>query len=115
MDTAFLIWNRVLSFIGILTSIISGRDPKFTSVLWTNLHQLCGTQLSFSTADHPQTGGLAERMIQNLEDMIRRICAYDLEFEYCDGFPPDWCTLLPVLEFEYKTSIHDITNKPLLF
>ncbi|MBW0573373.1 hypothetical protein O181_113088 [Austropuccinia psidii MF-1] len=58
MDTALLIWNRVLSLTCILTNIISGRDRKFTSALWTNLHQLCGTQLSFSTADHPQTDGL---------------------------------------------------------
>ncbi|MBW0531137.1 hypothetical protein O181_070852 [Austropuccinia psidii MF-1] len=37
--------------------------------LWTNLHQLFGKKLSFSTAYHPQTDGLAERMIQTLEDM----------------------------------------------
>ncbi|MBW0579301.1 hypothetical protein O181_119016, partial [Austropuccinia psidii MF-1] len=69
MDTALLIWNRVVSWTGIFTNIISDRDPKFTSALWTNLHQLFGTKLSFSTAYHPQTDGLAERMIQTLEDM----------------------------------------------
>ncbi|MBW0539238.1 hypothetical protein O181_078953 [Austropuccinia psidii MF-1] len=71
MDTAFLIWNRVVSWTGIFTNIISGRDPKLTSALWTNLHQLFGTKLSFSTAYLPQTDGLAERMIQTLEDMVR--------------------------------------------
>ncbi|MBW0559243.1 hypothetical protein O181_098958 [Austropuccinia psidii MF-1] len=35
MDTALLIWNRVISWTGIFTNIISDRDPKFTSVLWT--------------------------------------------------------------------------------
>ncbi|MBW0543632.1 hypothetical protein O181_083347, partial [Austropuccinia psidii MF-1] len=60
---------------------------------------------------HPQTDGLAERMIQTLEDMVRRICAYGLEFKYCDGFTHDWCTLLPALELEYKTSIHASTNQ----
>ncbi|MBW0525317.1 hypothetical protein O181_065032, partial [Austropuccinia psidii MF-1] len=69
MDTAFLIWNRVVSRAGIFTKIISDRDPKFTSALWTNLHQLFGTKLSFSTAYHPQSDGLAERMIQTLEGM----------------------------------------------
>ncbi|MBW0561752.1 hypothetical protein O181_101467, partial [Austropuccinia psidii MF-1] len=69
MHTALLIWNRVVSWTGIFTNIISDRDPKFTSALWTNLHQLFGTKLSFSTAYHPKTNGLAERMIQNLEDM----------------------------------------------
>ncbi|MBW0585488.1 hypothetical protein O181_125203 [Austropuccinia psidii MF-1] len=69
MDTALLIWNRVVSWTGILTNIISERDPKFTSALWKNLHQLIETKLSFSTAYHPQTDGLAERMIQTMEDM----------------------------------------------
>ncbi|MBW0515508.1 hypothetical protein O181_055223 [Austropuccinia psidii MF-1] len=38
MDTALLIWNRVVSWTGIPTNIISDRDPKFTSALWTNHH-----------------------------------------------------------------------------
>ncbi|MBW0552312.1 hypothetical protein O181_092027, partial [Austropuccinia psidii MF-1] len=112
MDTALLIWNRVVSWTGIFTNIISDRDPKFTSALWTNLHQLFGTKLSFSTAYHPQTNSLAERMIQTLEDMVRRFCAYGLEFKYCDGLTHDWCTLLPALELAYKTSIHASTNQP---
>ncbi|MBW0549683.1 hypothetical protein O181_089398 [Austropuccinia psidii MF-1] len=69
MDTALLIWNRVVSCTGILMNIISDRDPTFTSALWTNLHQLFGTKVCFSTDYHPQIDGLAERMIQNLEDM----------------------------------------------
>ncbi|MBW0463378.1 hypothetical protein O181_003093 [Austropuccinia psidii MF-1] len=44
MDTALLIWNRVISWTGIFTNIISDRDPKFTSALWKNLHQLFGTK-----------------------------------------------------------------------
>ncbi|MBW0479506.1 hypothetical protein O181_019221 [Austropuccinia psidii MF-1] len=78
MDTALLIWDRVISWTGIFTKIISDRDPKFTSSLWTNHPQLLGTKLSFSTAYHPQTDGLAKRMIQTLEDMVRRICVYGL-------------------------------------
>ncbi|MBW0463161.1 hypothetical protein O181_002876 [Austropuccinia psidii MF-1] len=83
MDTAPLIWNIVVSWTVIFTNIISERDPKFTSELWKNLHQLFGANLSFSTAYHPQTDGLAERMIQVLEDMVRRFCAYGLEFKDC--------------------------------
>ncbi|MBW0529279.1 hypothetical protein O181_068994 [Austropuccinia psidii MF-1] len=74
MDTALLIWNRVVSWTGILTNIIGDRDTKFTPELWKNLHQLFGTKLSFSTDYHPLTDGLAERRIQTLEDMVRRFC-----------------------------------------
>ncbi|MBW0547020.1 hypothetical protein O181_086735 [Austropuccinia psidii MF-1] len=89
MNTPLLLWNIVLSWTGIFTNIISDRDPKFTSALWINFHQLFGTELSFSTAYHPQTDGIAERMIQTLEDMVRRF----------------------QLELEYKTSIHASTNQ----
>ncbi|MBW0552579.1 hypothetical protein O181_092294 [Austropuccinia psidii MF-1] len=52
MDTALLIWNRVISHTGLLRNIIIDRDPKFTSALCTNLYKLLGTELSFSTASH---------------------------------------------------------------
>ncbi|MBW0525262.1 hypothetical protein O181_064977 [Austropuccinia psidii MF-1] len=106
MDTALLIWKRVISHTGLFKNIISDGDPKFTSASWTNLHKLLGTKLSFSTAYHPQTDGLAERMIQTLEEMIRRFCAYGLELKDSDGFTHYWCTLIPTMELAYKTSIH---------
>ncbi|MBW0544615.1 hypothetical protein O181_084330 [Austropuccinia psidii MF-1] len=111
MYTALLLWSRVISHTGLFKNIISDRDPKFTSALWTNLHRLVKTKLSFSTAYHPQTDGLAERMIQTLEDMIRRFCAYGLEFKDSDGFTHDWCTLIPELELAYKKSIHSSTGQ----
>ncbi|MBW0592970.1 hypothetical protein O181_132685 [Austropuccinia psidii MF-1] len=99
MDTAIMIWNKGISHTGLFENIMSNRDPKFTSALWTNLHTFFGTKLSFSTA------------LQTLEDMIRRLCAYGLEFKDSDGFTHDWCTLIPALELEYKKSIHSCTGK----
>ncbi|MBW0490126.1 hypothetical protein O181_029841 [Austropuccinia psidii MF-1] len=61
--------------------------------------------LSFSTAYHPQTDGVAERRIQTLEDMITRFCAYVLERKDSDGFTHDWWTLIPALELTFKASI----------
>ncbi|MBW0551891.1 hypothetical protein O181_091606 [Austropuccinia psidii MF-1] len=66
MNTALLLWSRFISHTGIFKNIIRNRDPKFTSELWTNLHRFFGTKLSFSTAYHPQTDWLGERMIQAL-------------------------------------------------
>ncbi|MBW0462511.1 hypothetical protein O181_002226 [Austropuccinia psidii MF-1] len=111
MDTTLLIWNRVISHTCLFKNIISDRDPKFTSALCTNLHKSLGSTLSFSTACHPQTDGLAERMIQTLENMIRRFCAYGLEFKDSDSFTNEGCTLVPELELTYKTSIHASTGK----
>ncbi|MBW0583442.1 hypothetical protein O181_123157 [Austropuccinia psidii MF-1] len=50
-------------------------------------------------------------MIQTLEDMIRRFCAYGLEFKDSDGFTHDSCTLITTLELAYKTSVHTSTGK----
>ncbi|MBW0528854.1 hypothetical protein O181_068569 [Austropuccinia psidii MF-1] len=78
IDTAIMIWNKFITHTGLFQNIISDRDPKFTSALWTNLHSLFRTRLSFSTAYNPQNDGLAARMIQILEDMISIFCAYGL-------------------------------------
>ncbi|MBW0578189.1 hypothetical protein O181_117904 [Austropuccinia psidii MF-1] len=43
--------------------------------------------------------------------MIRRLCAYGLEFREYYVFTNDWCTLIPELELAYKTSIHASTGK----
>ncbi|MBW0559690.1 hypothetical protein O181_099405 [Austropuccinia psidii MF-1] len=50
-------------------------------------------------------------MIQTMENMVRRFCAYGLELKYCDGFENDWCALLSALELEYRTSVHASTNQ----
>ncbi|MBW0505331.1 hypothetical protein O181_045046 [Austropuccinia psidii MF-1] len=111
MDTALLIWIRVIAHTCLFKNIIIDRDPKFTSALWTNLHKLLGTKPSFSIAYHPQTDLLEERMIQTLGEMIRRFCAYVLEYKNSDGFTHYWCILIPALALSYKTSIHDSTGK----
>ncbi|MBW0506401.1 hypothetical protein O181_046116 [Austropuccinia psidii MF-1] len=111
MDTDLLLLNRVNSHTGLFMNIICVRNPKFTSPLWTNIHRLFWTKLSFSPAYHPQTDGLAERMIEALEDMIRRLLSYELEFKDSDGFTHDWCTLIPALELVYMKSVHSSTGQ----
>ncbi|MBW0463054.1 hypothetical protein O181_002769 [Austropuccinia psidii MF-1] len=77
--------------------IISDRDIKFKSEFWTNLYDMLGKKLEFSTAYHPQKDGLPERMIQTREDIIRRFCAYGMEYKGHEGNTHDWFTLLPAV------------------
>ncbi|MBW0506602.1 hypothetical protein O181_046317 [Austropuccinia psidii MF-1] len=87
------------------------RDHKFTSKIWTNLYEILGTKLEFYTAYHPQTDGLAERMIQTMEDIIRRFCAYGMEYKGHEGYTHDWVTLLPAVQLACNTSQHSTTGK----
>ncbi|MBW0475429.1 hypothetical protein O181_015144 [Austropuccinia psidii MF-1] len=79
MDTDLLFWNNIISTCGVPKIIISDKDPKFTSEVWTSLYDILGTKLAFSTAYHPQTDGLAERMIQTMDYILRRFCGYGME------------------------------------
>ncbi|MBW0538996.1 hypothetical protein O181_078711 [Austropuccinia psidii MF-1] len=94
MDTKFLFCNNIISTCGVPKIIIGNTDPKLTSEFWTNLYNNLGTKLSFSTAYHPQTDRLAERMIQTMKEIIRRICAYGMEYKYHEGYIHDLITLL---------------------
>ncbi|MBW0530207.1 hypothetical protein O181_069922 [Austropuccinia psidii MF-1] len=50
MDTSLLFWNNIISTCGVPKIIISDRDPKFPSEFWTNLYDMLGTKLAFSTS-----------------------------------------------------------------
>ncbi|MBW0554648.1 hypothetical protein O181_094363 [Austropuccinia psidii MF-1] len=70
IDTSLFFWNKIISTCGVPKSIISDRDPRFTSEFWTNCYDILATKLAFSTAYHPQTDGLAEWVIQTVEDIL---------------------------------------------
>ncbi|MBW0547659.1 hypothetical protein O181_087374 [Austropuccinia psidii MF-1] len=111
MDTSLLFWNNIISTCGVPKIIISDMDPKFTSESWTNLYNMLGTKLTFSTAYHPQTDGLGERMIQTMEDILRRFCAYGMEYKDHESYTHDWVTLLAEAQLAYNTSQHTTTGK----
>ncbi|KAL2252899.1 UNVERIFIED_CONTAM: Transposon Ty3-I Gag-Pol polyprotein, partial [Sesamum indicum] len=82
---------------GIPTSIVSDRDPRFTSHFCGSLQMALGTKLHFSTSFHCKTDGQSERTIQTLEDMMRA-CVIE--------FKGNWDDHLPLMEFAYNNSFH---------
>ncbi|MBW0494370.1 hypothetical protein O181_034085 [Austropuccinia psidii MF-1] len=112
MATALLFWNNIISTCGVHKFIISDRDPKFTSEFWPNLYDMLGTKLDFSTAYHTQTDGLAGRMIQTMEVILREFCVYGMEYKHHEEYTHEWVTLLPAVQLAYNTSQHSTTGKP---
>nr|KYP48891.1 Transposon Ty3-I Gag-Pol polyprotein [Cajanus cajan] len=55
--------REIVRLHGVSSSIISDRDPRFTSRFWQSLHQALGTKLKLSSTYHPQTDGQSERTI----------------------------------------------------
>ncbi|GKE32993.1 putative reverse transcriptase domain-containing protein [Tanacetum coccineum] len=82
---------------GIPASIIYDRDGRFTSNFWKSFQKALGTDISMSTAYHPETDGQSERTIQTLEDMLHA-CVID--------FGKGWVKHLPLAEFSYNNSYH---------
>ncbi|CAI7913693.1 unnamed protein product [Closterium sp. NIES-54] len=96
-ETAHLFLKHIISQHGIPTTLISDRDPKFTSKFWKELMSLMGTRLAMSSAYHPQTDGQTERLNQIVEQLLRAACKDDIN---------KWDLHLPVLEFAYNYAKH---------
>ncbi|GKA75244.1 putative reverse transcriptase domain-containing protein [Tanacetum coccineum] len=95
-----LVWlylNKIVARHGIPASIICDYDGRFTSNFLKSFHKALGTDISMSTAYHPETDGQSERTIQTLEDMLRA-CVID--------FGKGWVKYLPLAEFSYNNSYH---------
>ena len=68
--------REIVRLHGVPVSIVSDRDPRFTAHFWKSFQKATGTQLTMSTAFHPQMDSQSERTIQELEDMLRA-CVLD--------------------------------------
>ncbi|CAJ2645706.1 unnamed protein product [Trifolium pratense] len=89
--------EQIVKLHGIPSSIVSDRDPRFTSRFWESLQEALGTKLRLSSAYHPQTDGQSERTIQSLEDLLRA-CVLEQGVS--------WDSCLPLIEFTYNNSFH---------
>ena len=87
--------DEIVRLHGVPVSIVSDRDPRFTSRFWPSLQAALGTRLHFSTTFHPQTDGQLERTIHTLEDMLRA-CVME--------FKGSWDTHLALMEFAYNNN-----------
>ncbi|KAG4045802.1 hypothetical protein PC123_g18806 [Phytophthora cactorum] len=100
VQTARLFVDMVFKHHGMPLDIVSDRDPRFTARFWQEVLTLLGTQLSMSTADHPQTNGQTERVNRVLGDLLK---------SYAHSFQ-QWSDCLPMAEFAINDSVHASTG-----
>ncbi|GAA5831147.1 hypothetical protein JCM3770_006366, partial [Rhodotorula araucariae] len=70
-DVADLFVTGVYRRFGLPSSIVSDRDPKFTSAFWRALNARLGIKLRMSTAAHPETDGRAEVTNKSVGQTLR--------------------------------------------
>ncbi|GMF68241.1 unnamed protein product [Phytophthora fragariaefolia] len=99
-QTARLFVDIVFRHHGMPIDIVSDRDPRFTARFWQEVFTLRGTQLSMSTADHPQTDGQTERVNRVLVDALK---SYAHSFHH-------WSDCQPMTEFVINESVHVSTG-----
>ncbi|CAN6721409.1 unnamed protein product [Malus baccata var. baccata] len=99
---AELFVSKIMKYHGVPVSIISDRDPRFTSKFWIVFQEAFGSRLFYSTSYHPQTNGQSERTIQTLEDMLRSSVLQ---------FGDAWHKRLDLMEFAYNNSFHSSIDR----
>ncbi|GBG76683.1 hypothetical protein CBR_g22900 [Chara braunii] len=80
-EVADIVFDGVVRDHGLPLSIISDRDPRFTSRFWRRLHEVYDTQLRFSSSYHPQTDGQTEITNRTLGDILRKIVRDDQQWD----------------------------------
>ncbi|WVZ83082.1 hypothetical protein U9M48_030262 [Paspalum notatum var. saurae] len=88
-------FRDIIRLHGISASIVSDRDPVFTSSFWRELFKITGTKLNMSSSFHPQTDGQSE--------VTNKIIAMYLRCLTGDR-PRQWLQYLPWAEYCYNTS-----------
>ncbi|MCO5568181.1 hypothetical protein L7F22_021877 [Adiantum nelumboides] len=87
---------------GMPETIVSDRDPRFTSLFWKAIWENIGMRLQFSSSFHPQTDGQSE---------IPNSVVLDLLKSYISSQKTQWKRCLPLVEFAYNNTIHSSTGK----
>jgi hypothetical protein len=99
---AILMLREVFSWTGLPNKIISDRDKLFRSKYWQTITKACGIEHSLSTANHQQTDGPTERMIQTIEQHLRH---------YMDWNQDNWVELLPLAQFAMNNAKNTSTGE----
>jgi RNase H-like domain found in reverse transcriptase/Reverse transcriptase (RNA-dependent DNA polymerase)/Retroviral aspartyl protease/Integrase zinc binding domain len=101
-SVAQLFLDNIYKLHGIPSSIVSDRDPIFTSRFWKELMNKLDVKLKMSTAFHPQTDGQTEKVNQCLEQYLRAMV-----FDKTNK----WANYLSLAEWWYNSTWNSAINQ----
>jgi hypothetical protein len=100
-NVAGLLTQEVVRLHGLPDSIISDQDPKFTSLMWRELHRLLSIKLLMLTAFHPQTDGATEQAMHTIGQILRSLV---------DSDQHNWTTCLLAVELAINSRVSSSTR-----
>ncbi|CDJ50705.1 Similar to Transposon MAGGYgagandpolgenehomologues, related [Eimeria brunetti] len=100
-DTVELLADRLIRYHGFPDVLVSDRDPRFQSEVWSQLCSRFNITRAMSSSYHPQTDDQTERVNRTLEQMLRT---------YVQADEREWEGLLPALELAHNTTSHSSTE-----
>jgi IS30 family transposase len=88
-------FTEIVRLHGVPRSLVSDRDPAFTSIFWKELMRLTGTKLHMASAFHPQADGQTEAANKVITMYLRCLTG---------DRPHQWLRWLPWEEYIYNTA-----------
>ncbi|UYV76491.1 hypothetical protein LAZ67_14000675 [Cordylochernes scorpioides] len=101
VEVAKFMVNDVVLKHGAPRELITERGRSFQAKVVNELTKMCGMSHYFTTAYHPQTNGLTERLNKTLVDMLSM---------YVDVDQKNWDSVLPFITFAYNTARQETTG-----
>ncbi|UYV63435.1 hypothetical protein LAZ67_2004061 [Cordylochernes scorpioides] len=101
MEIAKFIVEEIILRHGAPQQIITDRGTNFMSQIIKQINNLSGINHLKTTAYHPQTNGLTERLNKTLTDMLSM---------YVDVEQKNWDEVLPFVTFAYNTAKQETTG-----
>ena len=94
-SVAQVFFAKIVRLHGVPQSMVSDRDPIFTSIFWQGLMCLTGAKMHMTTTFHPQVDGQTEATNKVITMYLH--C-------FTGGRPRQWLRWLPWVEYIYNTA-----------
>ncbi|KAM3243961.1 hypothetical protein ACQJBY_055715 [Aegilops geniculata] len=101
-SVAQVFFAEIVRLHGVPQSMVSDRDPVFTSAFWRELMRLTGTKLHMTSAFHPQSDGQTEAANKIIVMYLRCLTG---------DRPRQWLRWLPWAEYIYNTAYQTATQE----